>query len=314
MTVSNTHVIWFADPEGVDLSLVGGKGANLGRMTQKGFVVPPGFVVGTTAYMAHIDTLKAQIATMLARINYADANALDEAVAQIRRLITGTEVPPSVASEIVSCYHKLGSDLYVAVRSSGTAEDLDGASFAGLHDTYLDIRGDAAVIDAVKRCWASLWTARAVSYRKTQGFNAFPSIAIVVQQMVESEVSGVMFTGNPINTATDELMINASWGLGEAVVSGIVNDPASCGWQPSALQCTGAKTDTCLTAPQVTALQAVYDGTRASDGSWSMLPMRRGGEAGWGFFVGTNGSGQDPTGGGGLAARICTLSMNTPVP
>mgnify|MGYP000585429470 CR=1 FL=1 len=129
---------------------------------------------------------------------------------------------PSVASEIVSGYHKLGSDLYVAVRSSGTAEDLDGASFAGLHDTDLDIRGDAAVIDAVKRCWASLWTARAVSYRKTQGFNAFPSIAIVVQQMVESEVSGVMFTGNPINTATDELMINASWGLGEAVVSGIV--------------------------------------------------------------------------------------------
>ncbi|WP_295680057.1 PEP/pyruvate-binding domain-containing protein [uncultured Nevskia sp.] len=222
MTIGNTHTIWFADPEGVDLNLVGGKGANLGRMTQKGFVVPPGFVVSTTAYMAHIDTLKAQIATMLARINYADASALDEAVAQIRRLIVGTDVPPAIAAEIIHCYAKLGTDLYVAVRSSGTAEDLDGASFAGLHDTYLDIRGDEAVIDAVKRCWASLWTARAVSYRKTQGFNAFPSIAIVVQQMVESEVSGVMFTGNPINTATDELMINASWGLGEAVVSGIV--------------------------------------------------------------------------------------------
>lgn len=216
------HTIWFADPEGTDLALVGGKGANLGRMTQKGFVVPPGFVVSTSAYMAHIDSLKSQIATMLARINYQDATALDETVAQIRRLIVGTEVPPAIASEITAGYAKLGQDTYVAVRSSGTAEDLDGASFAGLHDTYLDIRGDAAVIDAVKRCWASLWTARAVSYRKSQGFNAFPSIAIVVQQMVESEVSGVMFTGNPINTATDELMINASWGLGEAIVSGIV--------------------------------------------------------------------------------------------
>lgn len=222
MTTNHTHTIWFAEPAGIDLGLVGGKGANLGRMTQKGFVVPPGFVVATGAYMAHIDSLKPQLATMLARIDYSDANALEEAVAQIRRLIVGTEVPPTIAAEISSGYSKLGADLYVAVRSSGTAEDLDGASFAGLHDTYLDIRGDAAVIDAVKRCWASLWTARAVSYRKTQGFNAFPSIAVVVQQMVESEVSGVMFTGNPINTATDELMINASWGLGEAVVSGIV--------------------------------------------------------------------------------------------
>ncbi len=222
MTTTHTHTIWFADPAGIDIGLVGGKGANLGRMTQKGFVVPPGFVVATGAYMAHIDSLKPQLATMLARIDYSDANALEEAVAQIRRLIVGTEVPPTIAAEISSGYNKLGADLYVAVRSSGTAEDLDGASFAGLHDTYLDIRGDAAVIDAVKRCWASLWTARAVSYRKTQGFNAFPSIAVVVQQMVESEVSGVMFTGNPINTATDELMINASWGLGETVVSGIV--------------------------------------------------------------------------------------------
>lgn len=95
--------------------------------------------------------------------------------------------------------------------------------------------------------------------------------------------------------------VMAQCDAGDGLADGIVNDPASCGWQPSALQCSGAKTDACLTAPQVTALQAVYDGTRASDGSWSMLPMRRGGEAGWGFFVGTNGSGQDPTGGGGLA-------------
>jgi pyruvate,water dikinase len=223
MPQSNTiHTIWFADPAGTDLALVGGKGANLGRMTQAGFVVPPGFVIGTTAYAAHIETLKEKISWILAKINYGDANALEESVTQIRGIIVNAEVPADVANEIKGGYAKLGGDLYVAVRSSGTAEDLDGASFAGLHDTYLDIRGEAAVIDAVKRCWASLWTARAVSYRKSQGFTAFPSIAIVVQTMVESEVSGVMFTGNPINTATDELMINASWGLGEAVVSGIV--------------------------------------------------------------------------------------------
>ena len=105
------------------------------------------------------------------------------------------------------------------VRSSGTAEDLEGASFAGLHDTYLDIRDDENLLDAVKRCWASMWTVRAVSYRQTQGFDHFTSsIAMVVQTMVESEVSGVMFTANPINTATDQIVINASWGLGEAIV------------------------------------------------------------------------------------------------
>ncbi|HKY93242.1 MAG TPA: PEP/pyruvate-binding domain-containing protein, partial [Nevskiaceae bacterium] len=147
---------------------------------------------------------------------------LDEAVALIRGWIVAADVPAAIAHEIRAGYTGMGGSTYVAVRSSGTAEDLEGASFAGLHDTYLDIRGDANVLDAVKRCWASLWTARAVSYRKTQGFTQFPSIAVVVQQMVASEVSGVMFTGNPVNTATDQIMINASWGLGEAVVSGIV--------------------------------------------------------------------------------------------
>ena len=219
---ANSHTIWFSDPAGTDLAQVGGKGANLGRLSQAGFVVPPGFVVGTTAYNAHIESLKEQISWVLAKIDYNDADSLERSVTQIRGIITNAEVPAAIASEIRAGYAKLGGDLYVAVRSSGTAEDLDGASFAGLHDTYLDIRGTDAVIDAVKRCWASLWTARAVSYRKTQGFTQFPSIAIVVQTMVESEVSGVMFTGNPINTATDELMINASWGLGESIVSGIV--------------------------------------------------------------------------------------------
>jgi pyruvate,water dikinase len=214
--------IWFSDSQATDLSVVGGKGANLGRLTQAGFLVPPGFVVGTIAYAAHIEIIKENISQMLASINYGDPNALEESMTQIRALIVGANMPIAIADEIRTGYAKLGDESFVAVRSSGTAEDLEGASFAGLHDTYLDIKGSNRLIDAVKRCWASLWTARAVSYRKTQGFRQFPSIAVVVQTMVESEVSGVMFTANPINTATDQIVINASWGLGEAVVSGIV--------------------------------------------------------------------------------------------
>jgi pyruvate,water dikinase len=221
---TTAHTIWFADPDGTDHALVGGKGANLGRLANAGFPVPPGFVVGTCAYLAHIDGIRDRISDALARIGYQDADALEEAVTQIRGWIVEADMPADIASQITSAYAELASDdgdVYVAVRSSGTAEDLEGASFAGLHDTYLDILGADNVLDAVKRDWASLWTARAVAYRKRGGFTEFPSIAVVVQTMVASQVSGVMFTANPLNAATDEIMLNASWGLGEAVVQGI---------------------------------------------------------------------------------------------
>ena len=224
--MNEQNVVWFNDADATDLSRVGGKGANLGRLTQAGFVVPPGFVVGTTAYSAHVDSnegLKKRISDALATVNYGNADELEACVVQIRNWIVKTPMPGPLAAEVERCYATLGADSYVAVRSSGTAEDLEGASFAGLHDTYLDIRGDSNLVDAVKRCWASMWTSRAVFYRKTNGFDHFKtSIAVVVQTMVESEVAGVMFTANPINAATDQIMINASWGLGEAVVSGIV--------------------------------------------------------------------------------------------
>ncbi len=224
--MNEQNVVWFNDADATDLSRVGGKGANLGRLTQAGFVVPPGFVVGTTAYSAHVasnDGLRKRISDALAKVNYNKADELEVCVTQIRKWIVETPMPGPLAAEIERSYAELGADSYVAVRSSGTAEDLEGASFAGLHDTYLDIRGDSNVVDAVKRCWASMWTSRAVFYRKTNGFDHFKtSIAVVVQTMVESEVAGVMFTANPINAATDQIMINASWGLGEAVVSGIV--------------------------------------------------------------------------------------------
>lgn len=219
-------IVWFDADNSTDLSLVGGKGANLGRLTQAGFVVPGGYVVGTDGYLSHIasnEGLKGEIADILSTVDYDDAEALDAAVAKIRHHIVETPIPHQVSAAITAAYGKLGKGAFVAVRSSGTAEDLEGNSFAGLHDTYLDICGNDNVLDAVKRCWASMWTSRAVFYRHSQGFSHFDSaIAVVVQKMVESEVAGVLFTGNPINTANDQLVINASWGLGEAVVSGIV--------------------------------------------------------------------------------------------
>jgi rifampicin phosphotransferase len=218
-------IIWFADEAATDHALVGGKGANLGNMTAKGFQVPPGFTVSTSAYRAHVSDsgIRASVEGILAKIDYTEVVALEAHVAEIRKLITDAPMPDSVAREIAAAYAKVGDTSFVAVRSSGTAEDLEGASFAGLHDTYLDIMGQDALVDAVKRCWASMWTGRAVAYRQNGGFDHFSSaIAIVVQQMVQSKISGVMFTGNPVNAATDQIFINASYGLGEAIVSGIV--------------------------------------------------------------------------------------------
>lgn len=223
MSITVPNIVWFKEPLGTELPAVGGKGANLGRLTAAGFDVPPGFVVSVSAYIEHMESLREMVSNELATVDFNDAVKLDSCTALIRKWITEAEMPAAASRDIVQAYEKMGADLFVAVRSSGTSEDLEGASFAGLHDTYLDIRGKDSLLDAVKRCWASMWSARATFYRNSQGFDHFTSsIAVVVQTMVESEVSGVMFTGNPLNSATDEIMINASWGLGEAVVSGIV--------------------------------------------------------------------------------------------
>ena len=219
---ASPFVVRFADESATTHSLVGGKGANLGLLTQAAFPVPPGFTVTTNAYEAFSAIgVGAEIARLASALDHDDAAALERDTAAIRDLIEQGSFPDDVASQIVSSYAALGDEPYVAVRSSGTAEDLAEASFAGMHDTYLDIRGAEDVLDAIKRCWASLWTARAASYRHTKGFDSSHGIAVVVQTMVGSEVSGVMFTANPLTAATDEIVINSSWGLGEAIVSGI---------------------------------------------------------------------------------------------
>jgi pyruvate,water dikinase len=218
-------IIKFTEAGASDRALVGGKAASLGRLVEAGFPVPPGFSVSTELYSDFLsqNNLSEQIAARLRGLVYDNAVELEAQTAEIRTLILECPVPVASAEALLAAYHTLGDGVNVAVRSSGTAEDMAEASFAGLHDTYLDIRGDADVVDAVRRCWASLWTARCVSYRQNAGIEHETAlIAVVVQRMVNSEVSGVMFTANPLTERTDQVVVNASWGLGEGIVSGIL--------------------------------------------------------------------------------------------
>jgi len=210
---------------GAALPLAGGKAANLGELIRARFPVPPGFCVTTAAYeivagAAGLD----RILTALAQTPPADTTRLAELAAKTRSRLLETHVPPEVAGAIAAAYGELGSDVPVAVRSSATAEDLPHASFAGQQDTYLNVVGEEALLDAVRRCWASLWTDRAVSYRAANGMDPRSvRLAVAVQRMVEAAVAGVLFTANPVTGRRRQAVIDASPGLGEAVVSGAVN-------------------------------------------------------------------------------------------
>jgi pyruvate,water dikinase len=200
-----------------DLVRAGGKGANLGELVRAGFPVPGGFVVTTTAYdgfLAHN------------RLGETIARALREeqgSGAGIRSAFEGGAIPPEIERDILAAYRKLGEGP-VAVRSSATAEDLPGAAFAGQQDTFLNVSGEQEFLDAVRGCWASLWTDRAIAYRERQGIDQRTvKLAVVVQQMVEAEVAGVLFTADPLTGKRRRAGIDASPGLGEAVVSGMVN-------------------------------------------------------------------------------------------
>jgi pyruvate,water dikinase len=207
------------------LERVGGKGASLARMVAAGLPVPPGFHVTTEAYRCFVEENHLRDG-ILAAVAGAQANnpaTLERASEQIQSLIAHGTMPGEIAQAIRQRYSELGADIPVAVRSSATAEDLPDASFAGQLETYLNVRGPDAVLDAVKRCWASLWTGRAIGYRQRQGIRPEDvSIAVVVQRLVPAQAAGVAFTANPVTGARGEMMINAAWGLGEAVVSGQV--------------------------------------------------------------------------------------------
>ena len=217
MTEKTTGVL--ADFGADDLALAGGKGANLGELVRHGFPVPPGFVITTAAYSALLAEtgLGAELDSIL--VSSKDAEA---AGASIRALFVHAKIPEAVRTDILAAYVALGAGP-VAVRSSATAEDLPGAAFAGQQDTYLNVVGEQALLQAVADCWASLWTDRAIAYRQRQGIDQRQvAIAVVVQDMVEADTAGVMFSANPVTGERSEIVINASPGLGEAVVSGRV--------------------------------------------------------------------------------------------
>ena len=199
----------FQDITKKDVETVGGKGANLGEMTRAGIPVPPGAVLIAQAYEY-----------------FMDANGIDvsQTPEKIRSAILAGSMPEEVETEILSFYRSMGEAVRVAVRSSATAEDLEDASFAGQQQTCLNVQGEEELLGSIRECYASLWGERAVSYRQATGYDARPvALALVIQCMVNSDTAGVLFTQNPATGEKSEMLINASYGLGESVVSGAVN-------------------------------------------------------------------------------------------
>lgn len=208
----------------------GGKGANLGVLIQANLPVPPGFVVTTEAYQAHLKMagLRDRITVRLANLQATDLDAIQVASRDICSWIEQASMPEEVQKNLEKAFTQLtlnmgATNLGVAVRSSATAEDLPSASFAGQHETYLGVYGIESIRNHVKKCWASLWSPQAIAYRMSMNFSHHEvDLAVVIQAMVPSEAAGVMFTANPVNGKRDEILISASYGLGESVVSGLV--------------------------------------------------------------------------------------------
>lgn len=224
MSLSKKAIVWFNEVGKKDVDLVGGKGANLGELTNAHIPVPPGFIVTSEAYynFLEITQIMNEIKTLLNSINTQDSRQLQSVSEIIQQIIIKSEVPPDLVKEIFAAYKKMGGGL-VAVRSSATAEDLPDASFAGQQSTFLNVQGPENVVQAVKECWASLFNARAIFYRVEQKFDHFKvGIAVPIQRMVQSKSSGVMFTLEPVTSDKRKIVIEAVYGLGEAIVSGEV--------------------------------------------------------------------------------------------
>src|SRR6266496_4793984 len=296
----------FAAIDRSSLSVAGGKAANLGELTQAGLPVPPGFCVTTEAYAlvaegAGLEPILAELAADRAD----DTMHLAALAAAARARLLAAPMPERVAEAIRKAYGELeenGEPVPVAVRSSATAEDLPFASFAGQQETYLNVIGIEALLDAVRRCWASLWTDRAVSYRESLGIDhRAVRLAVAVQQMVEAAVAGVLFTANPLTGRRRQAVIDASPGLGEAVVSGAVNPDhfvvntatgeiverrlgdkrlvirATAGGGTQRVELTDGNTEACLSDEQIRALAALGARVEAhfgapQDTEWAIDP------------------------------------------
>ncbi|RME45033.1 MAG: phosphoenolpyruvate synthase [Chloroflexi bacterium] len=217
-------VIRFGEASCEDVAIAGGKGASLSRMVRAGLPVPPGFVVTTAAFtqcLAQQPHIEAQMADLLNGIDAEDERNLTEVAEQIRRLILELPLPEHLAREITTAYASLGDAPRVAVRSSAAAEDSATASFAGQQETYLNVQA-GELLDCVRACWASFFSPRALFYRRHKGNLNDTTMAVVVQQMIVPEKSGVLFTVHPVYGRTDQIVIESVWGLGESVVAGKV--------------------------------------------------------------------------------------------
>jgi len=214
---------WFEELGIEDVAIAGGKGANLGEMTSAKLPVPPGFVITAPAYLDAIERagVRARLQELTDRVVADDPASLEAAAEAARELIRSTPVPPVLADAVLAAYHRMGDGVRVAVRSSGTTEDTEGTSFAGMNATFTNV-GEDELLARVVDCWASLYGQRVIFYRATRELGEEPSLAVIVQEMIPSERSGVMFTVDPSSSDTDRMVIEAAFGQGETVVSGQV--------------------------------------------------------------------------------------------
>ncbi|MEK6818316.1 MAG: PEP/pyruvate-binding domain-containing protein, partial [Nanoarchaeota archaeon] len=232
-----SFVKWFSELNNKDVPTAGGKGASLAEMFNFKFPIPPGFVVTAQAYSYFIKEtgLDGRIKNALLNLDVNDTNSLNKVSAKIREMIEGEKLPREMEDEIIESYEMLGEsrndsdalkmlknsdEAFVAVRSSATTEDLADASFAGQQDSYLNVKGNHELLENVKKCMSSLFTARAIYYRTKKNFDHSKSyLAVVIQKMINSEKSGVMFSQDPTK-GDNRIVIEAVWGLGEGIVSG----------------------------------------------------------------------------------------------
>ncbi len=217
-------VRWFDQIRLSDVDLVGGKGANLGELTFAKLPVPPGYVVTSDAYRYAITTagIADKLEAMVAGVDESRTGDLNVVADEAQELIRSITLPEDLSALILEAYHRLGDATVVAVRSSGTSEDAGDTSFAGMNATFTNVKGDADLLTNVIDCWASLYGARVISYRATRNITATPEMGVIVQEMVPSERSGVMFTADPSDGDTSKIVIDAAFGQGEVVVSGQV--------------------------------------------------------------------------------------------
>ena len=218
------RIRWFDNITKNAVPLAGGKGANLGELTRAGLPVPPGFVVTAPAYLEAVDLagVRADLRDRAAAADTDDEAALDVLVADLRHLVHKAGIPDALRRDVLEAYARLGDNDFVAVRSSATAEDSASTSFAGMNQTFTNVRGGAELLERIVDCWASLFSPRVLAYRATQDITEEPAIAVVVQRMVDSECSGVMFTVDPSTGDASRIVIEGAFGLGEVVVGGQV--------------------------------------------------------------------------------------------